>query len=611
MLTRIAIQGFALIEGLDLVLPPTASVAFLGEAGSGKSLLLAAIQWTFGVGRWGRHPERWMRPEAPLTSVELTFTLAPSHPVWETLREFLLDDDTPVEPPSEPAELVIARLTRRRGERILNQYRVQGMVANARLLEVVSAQLMTAIGQHDQVWLTEDATQMSLLDRVGGDAVRQTRLHYEALAQTRKQLQDTLADLVARAQRAERERTFLTLQLDELVAANLEDPEEENRLFDTLRRAEETALQAASLDALQESFYGDSGSGAGLIAQSQLAQRQVADLMREHPASTLWPSVKELVDGLVAQVEETVRLLRHAETAPQISDEVLEAHQARLSVLKSLKRKYGITLHQVIEYRNNLQRQLEGFDSLEVDLEATQAALLDGWSALNQAYEALSSARSSVADDLSLQVSQALKELAMPHGVFQAGLTSKFDPQGDPLTALCPLKPHVPSFLFSASGSAHLAPLGQVASGGELARLMLVLATYQPPRTAAQIAVIPYRLYLLDEVDTGASGVTAQAIARYVQRLTENGQVFLVSHQPLVASLAETFFWVSRQVLSPQSVQSDISPLQDTDAIVSALVQMASGEQAAGDEDADVKSIRQYAKTLLAKARKARDVTPV
>ena len=468
MLTELAVENLGVIERLNLVLGP-GMTALTGETGAGKTLVVTAVELLLG----GRAAPALVRFGASEASVEGRFE-------------------------HQGEEVVLRRVVPADGR--ARAY-VDGRLASAATLGELGAELVDLHGQHDHQSLLRRVHQRGALDRFGNVDLAPLVEARAALADLNRRRAELGGDERSRA----REIELCRFQLAELEEAGLENPDEEEVL-----KAEEVALAgaAASRDAARQAarYLGADGAvGAGLA--------QMAAALENRPRLE---SQRERLADLVAEVGDlSTELRRAAESIDENPARLAEVRQRR-ELLVDLRRKYGETVSEVMDFHRDLfarLAELEDFDRLAKDLDGEHQRRT---AAVAQAGAAVGSARRQASQSLGEEVTANLRELAMPRGEIKVEVG---DDPGDEV-----------DIVLAANSGAPGLPLATAASGGELARVMLALrlvVSAGPP------------VLVFDEVDAGIGGQVAQTVGRSLSRLTADHQVLVVTHLPQVAACAD------------------------------------------------------------------------
>ena len=485
MLVELHVVDLGIVADLDLVLGPGLT-AITGETGAGKTLLVEALELLVG----GRADASLVRDSAAEARVE---------------GRFVGEDGE---------ETVLARVIPRDGR---SRAYVDGRLATAGELAELGVSLVDLHGQHAHQSLLDPAVQRAALDRYAGSDALDALDDYRAARRDAAELQLALAALGGDARARAREVDLLRFQIEELEAAGLDDPDEDA----TLEREEALLADAtAHREALSRAYAALEGPaldalGAALAALDGRAPFvDTADRLRAAQVE-------------VADVERELRL-----AADSITDdpERLDELRRRRHQLRELRRKYGDTLLEVIEYAHETQArlaELELHDANAAELER-RVAMVEA--AVQEAADRLGAARRAVADPLAHAVEAHLHDLAMPHATLfvEVEAAERTDDGAD----------HVVFHLAPNPGEA-ARPLARAASGGELSRAMLAVRVV--------LAAAPPTL-VFDEVDAGIGGEAGTAVGRLLATLGANHQVLCVTHLAQVAAFADTQVVVEKTV---------------------------------------------------------------
>ncbi len=523
MLSELAVTDLGVIRQLSLVLAD-GMVAVTGETGAGKTLVVEAIELLVG----GRADPSMVRHGAEEAVVEGRFVVAGD-------------------------EVVVRRVVPASGR---SRAYIDGALATAGALAELGTTLVDLHGQHDHQSLLSPAVQRDALDRFGGVDLGPRAEARRQLAELDRQLAELGGDERARA----REIDLLRFQVDELAAAGLADPDEdehlaaeEELLADALAHQEAALVALAALDA-------DEGAVAGVA-------RAAAALDGRAPFADSLERLRILEAELV-DVASTVRA-----RGESIEDDParLDAVQQRRRLLHELQRKYGDSLAEVIGFEAEARQRLEALtdrDRLAVDLDGRRATAR---AALAEAERQVGAARRAAAPRLAEATLAHLVELAMP----QARMAVEVEGEaGDDV-----------SYLLAANPGSPPRPLVKVASGGELARTMLALRLV--------LSAAPPTL-VFDEVDAGVGGAAATAVGRALAALATDHQVLVVTHLPQVAAWAGVQVGISKREQDATTV-TEAQVLAGTEREVE-LARMLSGSP-------DSTTARRHAAELLAASR--------
>lgn len=545
MLTGLRLENIALIEQLELSFQQGFTV-LTGETGAGKSILLDALDALLG-GAQGSQGARLLRRGSQRGRIEASFTLNPPLQAWLQDQQLEADD----------GELLLSREWRQQEERLSSRHRIGGVaVSRAQVLELRPLLLdLTVQGQTQQ--LARPGQQRRWLDRYAGSdlqallsVVSGAYRHWRQTAAALQQARDSWQQLQLERERQEQ-------LLEDLEAAALDDPDERQRLqTEENRLAHGVRLQEGIMTLIGRLLEGADQAPSVLdhlaACEAELTQMQQLD-----------PSLAELAgrcsDGLAA-LQDLARDLDRYGASLESDPGSLAELQERIAQLKALERRHGRDLAELIAWRNELRQQLTP-GGAEAALDALEAAEAEARARRDQANGRLSQARTAAAQRLERQLMEALRPMGLNHVRFAVSL-NPCEAGEEGADAV--------QFLFSANPGQPLAPLAEVASGGEMSRFLLALKTALADADA-------HVTLLFDEIDTGVSGRVSGAMAELLRRLAAHRQVFCVTHQPLVAAAADHHYRVSKEVIKG-TTHTRVAQLQDSAARQAELAELAGGD---------------------------------
>jgi len=545
VLKGLRLENIALIERLELGFAEGFTV-LTGETGAGKSILLDALDALLG-GAQGAQGARLLRRGSERGRIEAHFALTPSVQAWLNHQEL----------EAEEGELLLSRDWRLQEGRPTSRHRLNGVaIGRSQVLELRPLLLdLTVQGQTQQ--LARPGQQRRWLDRFAGPD--QLPL-LEAAARAWRGWRDAAAALAAALAdqaRLEQERHRQEQLLEDLEMADLEDPQERHRLqIEQDRLAHGVRLQEGVMALLGRLVEGAEGAPAVLdhLAACEQELQQMA---------CLDPSVAALAgvcsDG-VASLQDLARDLDRYGASLESDPASLAELQERMAQLKALERRHGLDLPELIALRDRLREQLApgGFAASLAALERQEKSARQRRDTANAGLRA---ARERAARGLEDQLMEALR----PMGLAQVRFAVAIEPAEPGEEGADGVR-----FLFSANPGQPLAPLAEVASGGEMSRFLLALKT-------CLAAADPDVTLLFDEIDTGVSGRVSGAMAALLKRLAASRQVFCVTHQPLVAAAADHHFRVSKEVVAGHT-HTRVSHLRDTQERQVELAELAGGD---------------------------------
>ncbi len=557
MLTGLRLQNIALIEQLQLDFSGGFTV-LTGETGAGKSILLDALDALLG----GTAGPRLLRQGSERGAIEASFSLTPPLQSW--LEQQQLDTDD--------GEILLSREWRLSDDRLSSRHRLNGVAVNRSQIQELRPLLLDLTVQGQTQQLARPGQQRRWLDRFAGELLQaQLPVVAEAFRDWRAASQ-ALEQARSNWEQLQQERERQEQLLSDLEAAQLEDPAERERLqAEENRLAHGVRLQEGVMTLIGRLVDG-AEEAPSVLDHLAACEGELAAMQQLDPEVAVLAS--RCSDGL-AQLQDLARDLDRYGAGLESDPDSLDQLQQRIAQLKALERRHGKSLAELIAWRDGLRDQLAP-GGAEASLEALEAAELAARQQRDRCNAQLSAARRAVAEQLEQQLMQALRPMGLANVRFSVAIEPA-TPAEEGADAV--------QFLFSANPGQPLAPLAEVASGGEMSRFLLALKT-------CLAAADPHVTLLFDEIDSGVSGRVSGAMAELLQRLAQQRQVFCVTHQPLVAAAADHHFRVAKEVRGG-ATHTQVSHLRDTQARQAELAELAGGDSG---------ETRSYAASLLKRA---------
>lgn len=509
MLSLLHIENIAVIEQADIVFDEGFNV-LTGETGAGKSIVIDAISAVMGA----RTSRDLIRTGAKSARVEAVFSRLPQLAWFE---------ENGIEP-DENGELLLQREIQADGKNIC---RIGGRPLTVSQLRVLGEQLINIHGQHDGQQLLDERSHLAYLDSFGmtGEALLQFGEIYEQVVRLRREI----AGLEMGEAEKSRKMDTLRYQIGELERAQLRSGEEEELVGrrELLRNAGKL-LEAVDL-AYQVLTGGDDGVGvAAQLADAEHALHGVASV--SEPVAQLAGQLSELRYAADDAAEQVRDLRRSFDFSPEELDQI----EGRLDELYRLKRKYGATVQEMLDYLEQCRKELDEIEFSSDTVARLEKQLKDARKRARQKGEELSRLRKSAAQKLEERIGQELRQLDMPKVQFRVAFQAKGGQEEMDETGMDEVQ-----FLMSANVGESLKPIHKIASGGELARIMLALKNVLAENE--QVTTLVF-----DEVDTGVSGRAAQRVAEKMAEVARRKQVLCVTHLPQIAAMASVHFSVEK-----------------------------------------------------------------
>ena len=503
MLSLLHIENIAVIEQADISFDQGFNI-LTGETGAGKSIVIDAISAILGE----RAYRDMIRTGTTKASVRAVFTDVPQ-------LDWFGENGVEYDP-----ETIIQREVYLDGK---NVCRVNGSLVTVSILRKLGIQLINIHGQHDSASLFDEANHLAFLDVFAdNEALRQEYAErYSSVSALRREIDSLTMDEGEKLRRME----TLKFQIAEIEKAELEAGEDE-ALEERRKLLQNAEKLSDGMNTAVDCLYGgdETDGAASLLAE---AERELARLSRFTDA---YAQLQEKVADLMYQVQDAAEELRDARDSLSYSAGELDQIESRLDIIHKLRRKYGASCADILAYLESAKRELDEIEFADDHLERLNKKLLKAEKAAWDAAFALRDNRLAASEKLSQRILTELAQLDMPRVQFSCEFTElELTPGGADAVA----------FYMSANAGEALKPLSKVASGGELARIMLAMKNVLAEKDHVNTLIF-------DEVDTGVSGRAAQRVAEKLKSVAKHKQVLCVTHLPQLAALADTHLLIAK-----------------------------------------------------------------
>ncbi|MDN5467300.1 MAG: DNA repair protein RecN [Lactococcus raffinolactis] len=509
MLQEISIKNFAIIDTIAMQFDQGMSI-LTGETGAGKSIIIDAMNLLLG----SRAQTSFVRHGADKAEIEGLFFYQDS-PEIATQLEALGFENT--------GELILRREIFANGR---SSCRINGVLTPLSNLQAISSYLVDIHGQHDHQELMSPAHHLVMLDEFGDKKFRKIKQDYAQKFSDYKTLRQKLVTLKKNQAEFAQRIDILKFQIDEIASAEIDLKSDEGiyQRRDLLTHANHIAEH---LNAAYYSLDDDASDYSSLsMVRNAMNELESASQFDAPSYAKLSEKIAEayyLLEDAAADLEKRIDDL-------EFNPSELAMIEDRISVLTTLKKKYGPELTDVLAYLTNCQKELEALTGDENSSENLEASFKAAEKSLLISAQALSEARAIIADKLAKDVKGELADLYMAKADFKVHFEpAKFSINGNQ---------HVEFFIQTNPGEG-FKPLAKTASGGEMSRIMLAIKS-SFARRENKTAIV------FDEVDTGVSGRVAQAIANKIYKISQSGQVLCISHLPQVVAIADTQYHIEK-----------------------------------------------------------------
>ena len=524
MLERLEIHHYALIEDSVIEFPGGFSV-ITGETGAGKSILLGALTLLLGE----KTEVQSIRSGCDSATVSASFHIA--EPMGAHLASYLAKEELELEDDT----LVASRTIKSNGRSSIT---IQGRLATRSELALITAELLDISAQRDHQSLLSTSHQLSVLDSFGSCGAEKSayKSAYEQYQSLKAELERVQADLEA----AKREMDYLSYAVDEIEKVNpkpMEDEEIANQVqvIASFEHIHEALSQAVSL------LHGND-QGLSTLALLHQVKTQLALAGKADPSLQ---TLGERLESSTIEIEDIYESVRDYLNGMAYSEEELDRLQGRLAQLQRLKKKYGPTLEAVQAFLAKNKEKLSLSEQGEIVLSKLEKQIKLAYGTLLEHARILQDKRKASALLLSSEVEEKLRTLGMKEAVFSIAFTQT-SPTASGIDEV--------SFQICANPGLEMRSIKDVASGGELSRIMLAVKT-----SLAQSDAIPTLIF--DEVDAGIGGSVALSVAEQLKNLARTHQVIVITHLASIASKADHHLVVSKEIRNAMSY-STISPVK-------------------------------------------------
>lgn len=535
MLKQLYIQNFTLIDEMNILFHPGFSV-ITGETGAGKSIILGAL----GLLKGNRADTKQIRQGEERCIIEAHFDIR-----QYDLKDFFLENDLD----DDPHDCILRREININGK---SRAFINDTPASLSVMKDLGERLIDIHSQHQNLLLNKEDFQLHVVDILTKD--EDTLRKYQESYQKYKKEQTKLEEMIAKVSKDQENEDYLRFQLHELSDAALSEGEQEilEQEISTLEHAEE--IKSALY--LSQNLISNESNGIietlNQVSQQLQKIEQIYTPVQEisQRMESCYIEMKDLLQEITAQGEQV-----------SYNPQQLEQSQARLDTINSLEHKYHVaSIAELIAYQQKIQEQINLLDHSDEEIQKQKdivAKLLDN---CTQQAEKLTTIRKKAAKTIESEMKARLVPLGIPKINFKVDIKPK---------ELSSNGKDSVSFLFSANTNSPLSPVSQVASGGEIARVMLSLK-------AMISGAVKLPTIIFDEIDTGVSGSVAEKMAHIMDEMGNNHrQVISITHLPQIAALGKNHYKVSKTE-TPNGTISNMTPLNEQQRIEE-IAQMLSG----------------------------------
>ncbi|MEK3890791.1 DNA repair protein RecN [Bacillus sp. FSL K6-3431] len=512
MLQELSIKNFAIIDEISVSFNKGLTV-LTGETGAGKSIIIDAVHLLVG----GRGSSEFVRHGEKKAEIEGLFYLDEKHPCFAKASEFGIE--------IEEGMLILRRDIAQSGKSVC---RINGKLVTIAVLREIGSTIIDIHGQHEHQELMDESLHLHLLDQFGKEEIGKALYDYQEIFVEYDQTAKQMKQLTENEQQMAHRLDLLQFQLQEIQAANLK-----------LNEDEELMGEKGRLTNFEKIFAAIKSGYEGLQGE-QRAMDYIGHAMGHlETASDLDDHYVEILDSVATSyyaLEDVVGTLRSELDKLEFDPMRLNEVESRLDEINQLKRKYGTTVEEIIEFSAKVEEEIELIINRDVRINQLESKLSSLKEDLLLEGKQLSDLRKKWSKRLTKAIHHELKQLYMDKTIFEPIFKASANEVSFKQDGIDEV-----AFYISTNPGEPLKPLSKVASGGELSRMMLALKTIFSKHQGITSIIF-------DEVDTGVSGRVAQSIAEKIHQVSSHSQVLCISHLPQVAAMADTHLLISKNI---------------------------------------------------------------
>ena len=526
MLQNLHVKNLALIDEAEVDFERGLNI-LTGETGAGKSIILGSVNLALG----GRYSADILRKGAPYGLVELVFTITSEaqERALQTLDVY----------PEDGAVILSRKLMEGR-----STSRINGETVPAAKLKEIASVLIDIHGQHEHQSLLYKKNHLQILDEFAKEELGTIKKQYGTCYQLFKEKQKELEKASMDEETRRKEADFLTYEINEIEAAHIKEGEDEllEEQYQKMCRSQKV------MEHLQEAYqccFGQDASAGELLSRSAKTLQSLVGF--EKRADDLYDQIAE-IDSLLSDLG---REIAEYMSSWEFSEEEFAETEERLNVLNHIKNRYGKTLEDVNRALEEKKARLDILSDYDLYLERLKKELRDAEETLQQAAERLTTLRKKAAKELTAKISSHLLDLNFLEVKFEMVFQkfSEFTLSGiDDVEFMISMNPGLP-----------VRPLAEIASGGELSRIMLAIKTVMADKDEIETLIF-------DEIDVGISGRTAQKLSEKMAYIGKKHQVNCITHLAQIAAMADAHFLIEKTV-EDQTTTTDIQLLNEEQSV--------------------------------------------
>ena len=513
MLTQLTITNFAIIDQIDFIVKNN-FIVLTGETGAGKSIIADAVDFLFG----SRTNSDQIKTGANKAQVEGSFLISNDLKSWLEKNGFENSENNNT--------LIVSRELTSQGSKV----RINGSLANVSHLLFLRRYIIDIHEQSEHIELLKLEKQLEILDNFGDSLHEKLVDDYKKSFEDYNLIKSRLNNHLNNSAELTKKQNMLEFEIQEIKSAQLNDINEEENLL----AKREILLNKKNLIENTSLIYEIiSGEGQNNLIYNLSQIKKLLANSSEFDKS-FEPNL-ETIETIISEIKELSSFANSYSGSVDCNEGALDEFEDRLDLFYDLKRKYGKTLVDILEYYEKIQIELKGLKSINISQEELEESFKQKGKEINILAEKLTKSREKITENFVNKINEELQTLGFKHALFVIEFTE------------CELSRNGKEqiqFLFTANPDELPKPLLKVASGGELSRIMLAI------KSIICRGVLQYaRTMIFDEIDMGVSGEIASSVAKKLYKISRQNQVLCITHQPILCAMADTHFLIEKNII--------------------------------------------------------------
>lgn len=521
MIVELNISNFAIIDDLKINFVKGFNI-LTGETGAGKSIIVEGMGMILGQ----RANRDLVRKGSQKSTLEGLFYL--EDPVKDTVNEILKDYGIDIDPNNY---LLISREIHKSGRSVS---RINGRTVTLTMLNKITVNLVDIHGQHEHQSLLNISNHMKLIDTFGDKELKSLLQNVEEEYRKLQNEKDKLSDISINNIEKDREIDILRYQIDEINRASLLEYDEKNIVseYEKMKNIKEIGYNLGEVsDLINNNDYND----ISILDNINKCVSKMNDIKKYDSNLTQY---NKILEDISFQVQDLGISIRNYLENLEVNEENFKLLEEKIDITNSVKKKYGNTIEEILQYKSKIENRLEMLLNNEKIIENINNNIIIIEDNLTDYCTKITEIRKELSKSIEVYITKELEDLNMDDVVFKVDFQKidKFTMSGwDKI-----------EFLISTNKGEDLKPLTKIVSGGEMSRIMLAFKSI-----LAKYDNIPCLIF--DEIDTGISGRTAQIVGEKIKMLSSNHQIICISHLPQIAALADTHFIIEKDILKDKT----------------------------------------------------------